>query len=145
MVMSPDRHGVFDTLLGLTRLGLGGTIADGRQFMSWIHERDFIRSVDWLIDHDELAGPVNLASPNPLPQADFMRSLRRACGVRVGLPATRWMLELGTFLMRTESELVLKSRRVIPGRLLQSGFRFEYPDWPAAAQELFGRWKTDAR
>lgn len=145
MVMSPDRHGVFDTLLGLTRLGLGGTIADGRQFMSWIHERDFIRSVDWLIDHDELAGPVNLASPNPLPQADFMRSLRRACGVRVGLPATRWMLELGTFLMRTESELVLKSRRVIPGRLLQSGFRFEYPEWPAAAQELFGRWKTDAR
>lgn len=145
MVMSPDRHGVFDTLLRLTRWGLGGTIADGRQFMSWIHERDFIRSVYWLIDHDELAGPVNLASPNPLPQADFMRSLRRACGVRVGLPATRWMLEMGTFLMRTESELVLKSRRVIPGRLLQSGFRFEYPEWPAAAQELFGRWKTDAR
>lgn len=145
MVMSPDRHGVFDTLLGLTRMGLGGTIADGRQFMSWIHERDFIRAIYWLFNDDELAGPVNLASPNPLPQTDFMRSIRHACGVRVGLPATRWMLEIGTFLMRTESELVLKSRRVIPGRLLQSGFRFELPEWPNAAQELFERWKTVAR
>ncbi len=146
MVMSPDRGGVFDTLRGLTRYGLGGTIGGGRQFMSWIHEQDFVRSIHWLIEHEELSGQVNLASPNPLPQAEFMRSMRAACGTRIGLPATRWMLEIGTFLMRTESELILKSRRVIPGRLLQSGFRFEYPDWPVAAVELCRRWrmaKTD--
>ncbi|MBS0202200.1 MAG: TIGR01777 family oxidoreductase [Planctomycetes bacterium] len=139
MVMSPDRGGVFDTLRCLTRYGLGGKIGDGRQYMSWIHERDFVRAIDWLIEHSDLTGPINLASPNPLTQVDFMRSLRTACGARIGLPATRWMLEIGTFLMRSESELILKSRRVIPGRLLQSGFQFDFPDWPAAAIELCHR------
>jgi NAD dependent epimerase/dehydratase family enzyme len=139
MVMSPGRGGVFETLLALVRRGLGGTIGDGRQYMSWIHDRDFIRSIDWLIDHDELSGPVNLASPHPLPQAEFMRDLRAAAGVRLGLPATEWMLAIGTFLMRTESELVLKSRRVVPGRLLESGFQFDFPTWPAAAADLIER------
>ena len=140
MVMSTDRGGVFDTLRSLTRFGLGGTIGDGRQFMSWIHEQDFVRSILWLIEHDDLVGPVNLASPNPLSQAEFMRQLRVACGVRIGLQATRWMLEIGTFLMRTESELILKSRRVIPGRMLQSGFQFDFPEWPPAAVDLCRRW-----
>ena len=145
MVMSPDRGGVFDTLLGLVRRGLGGTIGDGRQYMSWIHDRDFVRSVQWLMDHEELAGPVNLAAPGPLPQAEFMRALRAAAGVRIGLPATKWMLELGAFFLRTESELVLKSRRVVPTRLLQSGFQFEFPAWPAAAAELCRRWQEERR
>jgi uncharacterized protein (TIGR01777 family) len=139
MVMSPDRGGIFDVLLGLVRKGLGGTAGDGRQFVSWIHERDFIRAVDFLIERNDLDGPVNLASPNPLPYREFMASLRRAAGVRIGLPATRWMLELGAWLMRTETELVLKSRRVIPGRLLSFGFRFDSPDWPDAAAELLRR------
>jgi uncharacterized protein len=82
---------------------------------------------------------VNLASPHPLPQAEFMRTLRAAWGMPIGLPATRWMLEIGTFLLRTESELVLKSRRVVPGRLLESGFEFQFPDWTAAAQNLCER------
>lgn len=142
MIMSPGRSGVFDTLLGLVRWGLGGTIAGGQQYMSWIHDRDFVRAVKWLIQHEELAGAVNLASPTPLPQADFMRDLRHAYGVRLGLPATRWMLEIGTLLMRTESELVLKSRRVVPTRLLESGFAFEFPIWPAAAVDLCQRWKA---
>ena len=141
MTMSPDRSGVFDTLLGLVRCGLGGTVGDGWQFMSWIHELDFVRSIYWLIDHDELSGPVNLAAPNPNPQAEFMRDLRRAWGARIGLPATRWMLEIGTFLMRSESELILKSRRVIPTRLLQSGFEFQFPSWPEAAADLCRRWR----
>ena len=85
--------------------------------MSWIHGRDFVRAVDWLIARDEVSGPVNLAAPEPLPFADFMQNLRRAWGTRIGLPATRWMLEAGAFVMRTETELVLKSRRVVPGRL----------------------------
>jgi uncharacterized protein (TIGR01777 family) len=140
MMMSPDRGGVFDVLLGLVRRGLGGASGDGRQYVSWVHDRDFIRSVYWLIDHD-LAGPVNVASPHPVPNTEFMRALRDAWGIGYGLPAARWMLEVGAFLMRTETELVLKSRRVIPGRLLESGFDFQYPTWAVAATELCRRWR----
>jgi NAD dependent epimerase/dehydratase family enzyme len=122
---------------------LGGTVGDGWQYVSWIHERDFVRAVRWLIDH-ELAGPVNLASPHPVPYSEFIRTLREAWGVRFGLPATRWMLEAGTFLLRTESELVLKSRRVVPGRLLESGFRFDFPEWGDAAADLCRRWRDRA-
>lgn len=139
MVMSPDPGGVFDTLRGLVRRGLGGRAGDGRQYVSWIHERDFVRALDFLIAHEELEGAVNLASPNPLPNAEFMRALREAAGVHIGLPATRWMIELGARFMGTESELVLKSRRVVPGRLLAAGFTFEQPEWPAAARALCAR------
>jgi uncharacterized protein (TIGR01777 family) len=140
MVMSPDRGGVFDVLLGLVRRGLGGTAGNGRQYVSWIHGQDFVRAIDWLIEHD-LEGPVNLAAPNPVPNAEFMRALRQAWGSRFGLPAARWMLEVGAVFMRTETELVLKSRRVVPGRLLQAGFTFDFPDWPAAALDLCARWR----
>ncbi|HSR53535.1 MAG TPA: TIGR01777 family oxidoreductase, partial [Acidobacteriota bacterium] len=136
MVMSPDRGGIFGTLLGLVRWGLGGKAGHGRQYVSWIHEQDFVNAVLWLIDHDEIQGAVNLASPNPLPYADFMRILRQAWGVRFGLPASKWMIEIGAILMRTESELVLKSRRVIPGRLLDQGFHFNFPTWERASQDL---------
>ncbi|MCG3126641.1 MAG: Epimerase family protein [Phycisphaerae bacterium] len=140
LTLSPDRGGIFDVLLGLVRCGLGGTCGNGRQYVSWIHDVDFIAAVEWLIAHDELAGAVNLSSPHPLPNAEFMRLLRAAWGARIGLPATRWMLEVGTWLMRTESELVLKSRRVVPRRLLDSGFEFRFPDWDAAARDLCRRW-----
>ena len=139
MIMSPDRGGIFDTMLGLVRLGLGGTAADGRQYISWIHDLDFIRSIYWLIDHEELSGPVNLASPNPLPNKEFMRVTREAWGMPIGLPAAKWMLELGAFLMRSETELILKSRRVIPKRLTDSGFEFQFPEWRAAAEDLSRR------
>jgi uncharacterized protein (TIGR01777 family) len=142
MVMSPDRGGVFDVLLGLVRRGLGGKSGNGRQYMSWLHHEDFTRAVAWLIEHKEVAGPVNLAAPNPLPNAEFMRGLREAWGIRVGLPATRWMLEAGTVVMRTESELVLKSRRVVPGRLLDAGFEFGHPTWPEAARDLCEQWRV---
>jgi uncharacterized protein (TIGR01777 family) len=139
MTMSPDRGGVFDVLLGLVRRGLGGRAGDGHQYVSWIHDVDFVRSVYWLIDRD-LEGPVNIASPNPVTNADFMRTLREAWGIRFGLPATRWMLEIGAFLIRTETELILKSRRVVPGRLIQSSFEFKYPTWVDAARDLCRRW-----
>src|SRR4051794_29841804 len=111
MVMSPDPGGVFDVLLGLVRRGLGGKAGDGRQYVSWLHHEDFVRAVGWLIDRDDVAGPVNLAAPNPVPNAEFMRALREGWGVRVGLPATPWMLEVGAVFLRTETELILKSRR----------------------------------
>ncbi len=89
MTMSPDPGGVFDVLLGLVRHGLGGTTGDGRQFVSWIHDDDFVRAVRFLIDRGDLAGPVNLSSPRPLPNAEFMRDLRAVWGARVGLPGGR--------------------------------------------------------
>jgi uncharacterized protein (TIGR01777 family) len=141
IVMSPDAGGPFDMLLRLVRFGLGGRFGDGKEFVSWIHEVDFVRAVDWLIQHDELAGPVNLASPNPLPNSEFMQTLRKAWGIRFGLAATEWMLELGAFLLRSETELMLKSRRVVPTRLLQSGFSFRFPIWPEAARDLCSRWR----
>jgi uncharacterized protein (TIGR01777 family) len=139
MIMSPDRGGIFDTMMTMVRLGLGGTAADGRQYISWIHDEDFIRSVYWLIEHDELSGPVNLASPEPLPNREFMQIVRKAWGMPIGLPAAKWMLELGAFLMRSETELILKSRRVVPKRLTDSGFEFHFPTWEAAAADLCRR------
>jgi uncharacterized protein len=136
LTLSPDAGGVFDTLLGLARRGLGGSAGDGRQFVSWIHHADFVAAVRWLIDRDDIEGAVNVAAPNPLPNADFMQILREACGVRIGLPARKWMLEIGAVFMRTETELILKSRRVVPARLLEHGFKFKYPDWPDAARDL---------
>ncbi|WP_290062083.1 TIGR01777 family oxidoreductase [Amycolatopsis solani] len=136
MVMSPEPGGAFEMLLRLTRLGLGGPVAGGAQYMSWIHEADLLRAIDFLIAHDELSGPVNLAAPEPLPYRDFLRALRAAAGVPVGLPATRWMASIGAFVLRSDPELLLKSRFVVPGRLLDAGFAFEYPAWPAAAENL---------
>ncbi len=141
MTMSPDSGGVFDVLLGLVRHGLGGRAGDGRQYVSWIHEVDFIRAIYWLIENETLDGPVNLAAPQPLPNGEFMRALREAWGISLGLPASNWMLEIGALFLRTETELILKSRRVIPGLLTQHGFAFHFPDWPNAARDLCQRWR----
>ena len=139
MVFAAGKGGVYRTLRGLTRWGLGGTIAGGRQFISWIHEVDFCHSVEWLIHRDDFSGPVNVASPNPIPQREMMRIIRRECGVPFGLPATRRMLEVAAFVHRTEAELILKSRRVVPGRLLAEGFQFRFPRMEDAVRDIEGR------
>ena len=139
MVMSAEPGGPFETLLGLTRWGLGGPVAGGRQFVSWIHERDFVRAVLFLLDQEDIAGAVNVAAPNPLPLHQFMAALRQAWGAPVGLPATRWMAELGAFALGTDAELVLKSRRVVPRRLTDASFAFTFPAWPEAARDLVRR------
>lgn len=141
IIMSPGGGGPFDMLLRLVRFGLGGSAGDGKQFVSWIHDQDFVRAADWLIQHDDLEGPLNLAAPNPLPNAEFMQTLRQAWGMPFGLPATKWMLELGALVLRSETELILKSRRVIPTRLLDSGFTFQFPTWANAANDLCTRWR----
>jgi uncharacterized protein len=142
MIMSPDRGGVFDALLHLVRLGLGGTSGPGTQFVSWIHDVDFIRSIEFLVEHRELEGVVNVCSPCPVPNRYFMRCLRHAwCTTYIGLPAPRWALAAGAILLRTETELVLKSRRVVPARLLKAGFEFHFPNWRGAAQDLVHRWR----
>jgi uncharacterized protein (TIGR01777 family) len=142
MTLSADAGGVFDTLLALVRRGLGGSAGSGRQFISWIHVEDFVAAVRWLIDRQDIDGVVNIASPNPLPNAEFMHVLRQAYGVRFGLPARDWMLEIGAAFMGTETELVLKSRRVVPGRLLEHGFSFKFPNWSDAATDLCRQWKV---
>ena len=139
MTMSPDRGGIFDALLRLVRFGLGGPAGSGMQFVSWIHEEDFASAIEFLIEHEEIEGAVNLAAPEPLPNREFMQALRRAWGARIGLPASPWMLEAGAILLRTETELILKSRRVVPGRLLAAGFRFRFPYWRVAAEDLVRR------
>lgn len=139
MTFSPDRGGVFDVFSKLVRYGLGGTNRPGTQFVSWIHEVDFISALEFLIATPSLSGPINLASPNPLPNSQFLRILRKAWGARFGLPTFPWTLEIGAFFLRTESELVLKSRRVVPGRLLDAGFAFSFPTWEQAAPDLVAR------
>ncbi len=141
IVMSPSAGGPFDMLLRLVRFGLGGRAGDGRQYVSWIHDEDFVSAIAWLIEHEQLVGPVNLAAPNPLPNSEFMRDLRAAWGASLGLPSMEWMLELGAFALRSETELILKSRRVVPTRLLDSGFSFKFSDWAAAAVDLCERWR----
>jgi uncharacterized protein (TIGR01777 family) len=127
IVLGKGRGGAMEPFRNLARLGLGGAMAGGKQYVSWIHIEDFARAVQWIVEHDELSGPINVAAPMPRTNADFMRVLRLACKQPLGIPSARWMLEVGAFMLRTETELLLKSRRVVPARLLQSGFAFHYP------------------
>jgi uncharacterized protein len=145
IVMHSRAGSPFDMLLRLVRFGFGGQAGDGRQYVSWIHEQDFVRSIEWLVEHEELEGPVNIASPNPLPNARFMEVLRDAWGIPYGCPATELMLEVGACLLGSETELILKSRRVVPAKLLRSGFEFEFPNWADAAEELCRRVETISR
>jgi uncharacterized protein len=136
MVLGFGSNSVFPALRRLVRFGLGGRMGSGRQFVSWIHQTDYCRAIDWLISHNQFEGPVNLTAPNPLPNDEMMRTLRQVFHVPFGLPATEWMLEVGAFFLRTETELILKSRRVIPKRLLESGFQFRFPTIQAAFEDL---------
>jgi uncharacterized protein (TIGR01777 family) len=134
MVLGPGGNSVFPVLRRLVCCGLGGKMGTGRQFVSWIHHVDFCRAVGFLLERDGFIGPVNLAAPNPVPNAEMMRTLRQVCRVPFGLPAAEWMLEAGAFLLRTETELIIKSRRVVPGRLLAAGFEFHFPHLRAASR-----------
>lgn len=152
-----SRNGALGPLINLARIGLGGAQYDGRwpatpgrrragtahtygtpgarQRFSWIHLDDVAGIIDFLEYHPELDGPINAAAPNPSDNRGFMAALRRACGMPVGLPVARWMLEIGAIAMRTETELVLKSRWVLPERLLAAGYGFAYPDLEPAVDD----------
>jgi len=145
MVMTPDRGGVFDYLSWMARLGLGGPVAGGRQYVSWIHGHDFVRVVELLCDREDLDGAFIVDAPEPVQQGDLMRALRGAWGGRPGLPATRLMAEAGAFVLRTDTELLLKSRRVVPGRLLDAGFAFAHPTWDEAAADLVSKVRRSRR
>lgn len=136
MVLGHAANSVFPMLCRLARFGLGGRMGSGKQFVSWIHELDFCRAVEWIIEHPEISGPVNVAAPNPVTNAEMMRIFRETVRMPFGLPATRWMLEFGAFFLRTETELILKSRRVVPGRLAAGGFAFQFPFMQGAVRDL---------
>jgi uncharacterized protein (TIGR01777 family) len=141
-VMSPETSGAFNCLLRLVRLGLGGEIGDGEQYVCWLHDFDFIRAIEFLIERDHLQGPVNMVAPNPMPNHQFMCNLRRAwCTSYFGLPAPEWLVQLVSFMIRTEPELLLKSRRVVPGQLLKAEFSFHFPEWRGACENLVQRWR----
>jgi hypothetical protein len=136
MVFGAQPGSVFPVLRRLVRLGLGGSMASGRQFVSWIHQEDFCRAVEWILEHRELRGPINVVAPNPVTNHEMMAAFRKVCGQPVGLPASRWMLEVGAWLMRTETELMIKSRRVVSGKLLADGFQFHFPTFQSALEEI---------
>lgn len=136
MVFAANSGGVYRTLRSLARWGLGGPIAGGHQYISWIHEEDFSRALEWLFNDDGLSGPVNVASPNPIPQRDMARIILRERGMPFGMHATHSMLEMAALIHRTEAELILKSRRVVPAKLLESGFQFHFPNMEDAVHEI---------
>ncbi len=129
-------EGVFPRLKTMTLFGLGGKQGSGRQWVSWVHEADVAGMVDWIVLHPEIEGPVNCTSPEPLQNKTFMRMIREAMGVRLGWPAPAWLLELGAFFIRTETELILKSRWVLPEKILKHSYMFRYPHLQQALAQI---------
>ncbi len=127
LVLGTGAGGVFEAFARIVRIGLGGTLGSGEQLVSWVHSLDFCRAMAWLIEHNSVSGAINCASPQPVTNREFMAAFREALRMRVGLPAPSWLLEIGALFLRTETELLLKSRWVLPRRLLESGFEFTYP------------------
>jgi len=136
VVLGNEKKSMFPMLRRLVRFGLGGKMGDGEQFVSWIHRVDFCRAIEWLIENEDASGTYNLCSPDPVRNQEMMAIFRRALNMPIGLPSSGWMLEIGAFLLRTETELVIKSRNVIPGRLLRAGFKFEHPLMEPAIEDL---------
>ncbi|MFL5764871.1 MAG: TIGR01777 family oxidoreductase [Bacteroidia bacterium] len=128
--------GVFPVMSKLVKNGLGGKMATGNQYVSWIHEEDILNALEWFVVNEHAEGVYNIASPDPVPNKKFMALMRKYLHRSFGLPAAKWMLEIGAFFIGTETELILKSRRVVPARLLKEGFQFRYPDADSAIKQL---------
>jgi uncharacterized protein (TIGR01777 family) len=128
--------GAFPVMARLARFGLCTPQGSGQQWISWLHIHDFCRAVEFLAKADDLSGPVNLCAPHPLRNWEFNTLLDRELRPPLRLPQPKWLLEMGDFVLRTETELILKSRKVYPERLLAAGFHFEYPRCEAAVGEL---------
>lgn len=131
-----NEGGVFPTLMKMVRLGLGGTMGNGRQLVSWLHVLDFCRMVDWCLQTQSTHGIYNCSAPKPVANKQLMALLRQASHTRLGLPAAAWMLEVGAFVIRTETELILKSRYVVPARAEQEGFEFIHKDIGSCVKNL---------
>ena len=139
-LISPMKKGYFDTLLYLTRRGMGGPVAGGKQYVSWIHVKDFVRAIEFVMSNEDIKGVINFSSPHPMPQKEFMSHIRTACGAKIYFPITKWMSEIGAIFLKTDTQLILKSRRVVPTKLLSNGFQFQFPQWPEAVADIISRY-----
>ena len=135
IVLGKD-DGVFTRLKLLTQLGLGGKQGNGKQYVSWIHIDDFCRSIEFFIQHENCNGAYNMSTPNPISNADFMKAFRNKMKIPIGIPAPDFILKIGAFFIGTEPELVLKSRRVVPKKMLDEGFKFLHPTIESAIESL---------
>lgn len=131
-----NNGGAFPKLKMMTKLGLGGKQGRGNQNVSWIHIDDFCKAIQFIIDHENISGKINITAPNPLSNEDFMRKLRQQMKISFGLNASVWQLEIASIFLGTETELLLKSRNVYPDKLMKSGFEFSYLEIDSAFKNL---------
>lgn len=129
-------EGAFIPLKKLTQFGLGGKQGSGKQKVSWIHEKDFANAVNFLIEKEDAIGAYNFCAPKPTDNNTLMKTFRKLLKIPFGIPHPKLMLEIGAFFMQTETELILKSRNVIPKKLLDSGFTFQFPTIESALKDL---------
>lgn len=145
VVMGLNPGGAFDIFIKLCRWGLGGSVAGGKQMVSWLHTSDFIKSIDFLLNNNHIQGPVNLCAPKAIPQSEIMKVLRQVVGAKFGLPAPKWAIKLSSYIIGIDSELILKSHYVKPQVLIDNQFPFEYSDWLTAAKNLYSQWKKTGK
>ncbi|MDQ0064143.1 TIGR01777 family oxidoreductase [Chryseobacterium lathyri] len=131
-----NNGGAFPKLRTITKFGLGGKHGRGEQKVSWIHIDDFCKAVEWIINHEDASGPINITAPNPVSNEDLMKKMRKHLKIPFGLNAPVWQLEIASLFLNTETELLLKSRNVYPGKLTRNGFRFSYPELDNALTDL---------
>ncbi len=136
MAIALGNGGVMVPYFNLLKFALGGKQGSGKQMYSWVHVADVCRMIEWINDHDDIEGTYNCSSPNPVNNSDFMQTLRKVTGHKIGLPAFTWMLKMGAAIIGTETELLLKSRWVVPSKVLATGFQFAYPVLEDAFKEI---------
>ena len=138
MVLAKN-SGVYPRLKLLVKWWLGGPHGNGNQWVSWIHEADECRLVDWIAQHKQMSGAINCTAPYPISNADFMAAFRKAAEVWIGLPTPTFAVKWGTRLMGTEPDLILNSRRAVPKIALESGFQFAFPRTRDAIKQIYER------
>jgi uncharacterized protein len=139
MAITLGPGGVLIPYFNLLKFGLGGQQGNGRQMYSWVHIDDTCRMIEWIASHENIEGTYNCSSPNPVTNKEFMQALRKATGHIIGLPAYAWMLKIGAAMIGTETELILKSRWVVPTKMLDTGFQFRYPLLKDAFSDIIGK------
>ena len=139
MAVTLGNDSVMIPYLNLCKFGLGGKQGSGKQMYSWVHVEDICRAIEFIWDHKEMEGVFNVSSPNPVTNETFMRTLRKVTGQKFALPAYTWMLKIGAGLIGTETELLLKSRWVLPTKLLANGFTFKYAQLQTAFEEIIAK------
>lgn len=128
--------GILEPYLNLVKFGLGGRQGTGKQMISWVHVADVCRIIAFLYQHKQLSGAFNACAPNPVTNAQFMQTMRKACGAPIGLPAYEWMVRAGAWMMGKEPSMILESNHALPARLIENGFVFRFPEITEALTDV---------